>query len=173
MLDTLDFSRIKVVMDTGFLVDTQKKLESTNSKPVFVGPFSKSLAICESQTWEKKLIANLITEILEFETDYKTIFEAPKGTQLYKLFNRKIQKPDAFYLLRRSSLFEARLKLLKLSTRDYFFFMSRFPLVYALNLSTSFLSRIFFNRNIYYETLNVIYVRKNLEEGMKRKLLRE
>lgn len=115
----------KVVTDTSFLIDTANKLESTNKKPVF---------------WE-------------YKSDYRLISEAPKGTQLFRMFHQRLQHPDGFFLIKRKSITADMLYLYNLGADEYFLFMSRFPLVCLMNIVSTFLDRVFFNRNVYFESL--------------------
>lgn len=114
----------KVVIDTSFLIDEVEKLGSTDKKPIFV----------------------------EHELDFKLISEAPKDSELDRMFNRILKQKDGFFLLRRRSFGDFFLCLDYLGSQNYFFFTNRLLLVYVLNIVTSFFERVFFNHKSFYET---------------------
>ena len=107
------------------------------------------------------------------ESDWKLASEAPKGSLLYRLFHRRFEKKNGFYLVRKESANEDLFKLLQTDPSTYYLFMNRFPLIYTAFLASSFFERLFLKPVNYYETLSVTYLRKNLEEERKSDLIKK
>ena len=148
---TSSIKTTKVVIDTSFLIDSLQKIESTTRKPVFLGEL---MCPGDSTTNFFWLPIPIFSEI-ELESDYKIISGALKGTLLYRLFHRKLERRSNFFLLRTNSLAADMLSIYK-STDQSFLFMSRFPLSVMLNIVSTFFSRVFFNHHIYYESLGCV-----------------
>ena len=135
----------KLLIDTTHLIDSSEKVKDTKARPVFY----------------------------QMESDYKLVSEAPRDSLLYRLFHRRFERKNGFYLVREESTNEDLFRLLQSDPSTYYLFMDRFPLIYTLFLSSSFFENIFFKPVNYYETLSVTYLRKNLEEGRKSDLIKK
>lgn len=109
----------------------------------------------------------------EMESDYKLVSEAPENSQLYKLFHSRFKQKNGFYLIRKKSANEDSYKMLELDPATYYFFMNRLSFLYTAFMSSSFFERLFFKPVNYYETLNVIYLRKNLEQTLKSRMIKK
>lgn len=135
----------KLVIDTSYLIDSQAKLKSTEARPMF----------------------------FEMESDYRLISEAPEHSQLFRLFHSKFKRKDGFFLVRKESPNQDMFKYLQEDPKTYYLFMNSLSLHYTAFLASSFFENLFFKPVNYYETLNVAYLRKNLEKSKKSDLIKK
>jgi hypothetical protein len=132
------------VIDTGFIIDGMARLESTKKIPV----------------------------LIEAQSDYKLVVEAPEGSRLNRLFGRRLKQKGGVFLVRKEAQEQDMAGLTNTGLRDHFMFMELFAVLYTMTLCSSFFPQLFFKRTAYHETIAVTYVRKNLEEAKKERLLR-